>query len=231
MNLLYSELFVNYSVKLCKTIQVLSLFLCMIGCGSISLHAKNGVKKMDPVKISMIVGSTRATNTGKLIAQNIQKLLQNRSDITIEIIFIGDYQLPFYTDAQSPASRKQEIADPVFKKWSDCIKSAQKFIIISPEYNAGYPAALKNALDCLYAEWNHKPVGFVGYSGGPSGGTSVIAQLQQVAGGLEMIPVATSVKIPQSWKAFTPQGDLVGASDIAKDLNTMVDELLQAGNA
>lgn len=59
----------------------------------------------------------------------------------------------------------------------------------------------------------------------------MIAQLKEVAQRLEMIPVATSVKIPCSWKALNAQGDLICAPDIAKDLNIMVDELLQAGNA
>ncbi len=229
--LVFRSLSMNHVTKFFKVIHIFSLFLCMIGFGSISLMAKTELKKMNLAKISIIVGSTRSTNTGKLIAQSIQKLLQRRSDISSEIIFIDDYHLPFYTDGQSPASRKEEITDPIFKKWSDCIASAQKFIIISPEYNAGYPAALKNALDCLYVEWNHKPVGFVCYSGGMSGGTSVLAQLKQVAQGLEMVPVATSIKIPQSWKAFTPQGDLICAPDIAQDLNKMVDELLHVNNA
>ena len=102
------------------------------------------------------------------------------------------------------------------------------FIIIAPVYNAGYPAPLKNALDSLYKEWNNKPVGVIGYSGGPSGGEIMIKQLLSVFEELQMIPVATSIKIPYSWKAFNDQGDLVNLSAIEKDLNKMVDELVIA---
>jgi len=182
------------------------------------------------MKIAIIVGSVRNTTTGIQIAQNIQNLLKNRSDITTEIICVAHYHLPFYTDEASPASRKVEILDPVLKKWADAVTQTEGFIIVSPEYNGGYPAPLKNALDSLYQEWNNKPVAIVGYSGGPSGGTCMIAQLQQVVTRLEMIPVATSIKIPQSWKAFNEYGDLVALSTIEKELSIMVDELIKARN-
>lgn len=215
----------NYAVKFFK---VLSFFVFMFGFDATLLCSKMELKKAGVMKVSIIVGSVRATTTGKQIAQNLQSMLAARSDISTEVIFVGDYQLPFYTSEVSPASRKGEITDPVLKKWSERIKQAEAFIIVSPEYNAGYPAPLKNALDSLYQEWNNKPVGIVGYSGGSSGGTCMIAQLQQVVERLEMIPVATSIKIPASWKAFDKQGILIGASNIAKDLNLMVDQLLKA---
>lgn len=181
-----------------------------------------------PMKIYIVVGSVRNTTTGKQIAKNIQVMLENRSDITTEIICIGDYSLPFYADEVSPASRTSEIVDPVLKKWSDCIARAQGYIFVCPEYNGGYTASLKNALDSLYHEWNSKPVGIVGYSGGPSGGICMIAQLQQVVARLEMISVPTSITIGQSWKAFTEQGDFASSSTIEKDVHKMVDEMVKS---
>jgi NAD(P)H-dependent FMN reductase len=185
-------------------------------------------KKVVPMKISIIVGSNRATTTGKQIAKNIEALLKKRSDLTTEVMYVGDYHLPFYTDSVSPASLAGYAVDPALQKWSEAIQQASAFIIIAPVYNAGYPAPLKNALDSLYKEWNNKPVGVIGYSGGPSGGEIMIKQLQQVFEELQMISVATSIKIPNSWKAFNDQGDLINLSAIEKDLNKMVDELAHA---
>jgi NAD(P)H-dependent FMN reductase len=200
--------------------------LILTGFGFIAFSSESKNNKAVPIKISIIVGSVRATPTGKQIAENIQKLLEKRSDIVTEILYVIDYHLPFYTDPASPASLKGEIVDPILKKWSDVINQASAFIIISPEYNGGYPAGLKNALDSLYKEWNNKPVGIIGYSGGTSGGTLMIAQLKQVVQVLEMIPVATSVKIPQSWKAFDSEGKFHQLSNIEQDLQKMVDELI-----
>jgi NAD(P)H-dependent FMN reductase len=180
----------------------------------------------EPMKLCIIIGSVRDTKTGQHIAKNIAKLLTDRSDLKVKMIYLPDYNLPFYTDATVPASRKGAITDPVLKKWSDIITKADGFIMVAPEYNGGYSAALKNALDCLYVEWNHKPVGFVGYSGGSSGASSMIAQLRTVASTLEMVPVETDIKIGSSWKALSEQAELVDLRAIADKLNLMVEELL-----
>lgn len=184
-----------------------------------------------PMTLQIIVGSVRQTETGKKIAEHIKKIAGTRKDVAVEIVTLADFNLPFYTEELTPASRTQEITDPVLKKWSDTIKRAQGYIIVAPVYNAGYPGPLKNALDSLYHEWNHKPVAFVGYSGGTSGGSAMIAQLRQVAAdGLEMIPVETSITIPQSWKAFTTRGE-VNKSDFERDVNTVLQELVAARRA
>jgi NAD(P)H-dependent FMN reductase len=181
-----------------------------------------------PMHLQIIVGSVRHTTTGEKIAENIRALLNKRPEIVAEIVKIADYNLPFYVDETSPSMRKGEITDPVLKKWSDKINGADGYIIIAPEYNAGYPGPLKNALDSLYKEWNNKPVVLVGYSGGPSGGVTMLAQLRKVVEqGLEMLPVATDITIPQSWKAFDEQGKLVN-SNFEHDVNRAIDLLLEA---
>ncbi|MBS1987301.1 NAD(P)H-dependent oxidoreductase [Candidatus Dependentiae bacterium] len=187
--------------------------------------------KTEPMKIALIVGSVRPTGTADKIVNNLKRVLDARTDIQTELLFVRDYALPFYTDIIPPAERTEPIADPVLKKWSDAVQRADGYIIVSPEYNAGYPASLKNALDSLYKEWNYKPVAFVGYSGGPSGGTSSIAQLHQVAQALKLIPIAVDVKIPQSWKAFTSTGDLGIFPTVQQELNHVVDLLLVAHHA
>lgn len=213
---------------------MLILLATLVGCRAeserkeIKTHEVNMLTT--PMRLYIIVGSVRPTGTADKIANNIKQVLDRRPEVAAEIVFVGDYALPFYTDTIAPAERKDEITDPVLKKWSDKIKQADAYILLSPVYNAGYPAPLKNALDSLYKEWNNKPVAFVGYSGGPSGGTSTLAQLRQVAQAFKMIPVAAEVKIPYSWKAFNEQGDLINLDTLATEFNTVADQLLAAHN-
>jgi NAD(P)H-dependent FMN reductase len=95
---------------------------------------------------------------------------------------------------------------------------------VVPEYNHGYNAATKNALDYLHAEWRNKPVGFVSY-GGISAGTRAVAMLIQVVTSLGMIPAVTSVSIPLIRRMITPEGTF-SANRILEDSGTaMLDEL------
>jgi NAD(P)H-dependent FMN reductase len=180
-----------------------------------------------PLKIKIIIGSVRDTDTGKKIATNIKNSADKNQSVTTEIVHIKDFNLPLYVDPIDPGSKKTEITDPILKKWSDTIKSADAYIILVPEYNSGYPGSLKNALDSIYTELHNKPVAFVGYSGGPSGGASAIAQLKQViTKGFRMITITTDINIPHSWKAFNEDGTLI--TDISQPVNTVIDQLIAA---
>ena len=74
---------------------------------------------------------------------------------------------------------KGKYSNEVAAKWAQKIGEADAYIIATPEYNHGYPAVLKNALDYVYGEWNNKPVAFLSW-GGVSGGTRAVQQLRQV---------------------------------------------------
>lgn len=183
-----------------------------------------------PMKVGIITGTVRSTGTGEALAKNITAILDKRSDIITEIVDLKTYALPFYVNEIAPASRTEDITDPILKRWSDTIKKFDGYIIISPEYNSGYPASLKNALDSLYTEWNNKPVALVGYSGGTSGGTAMLAQLRQIVTAFKMIPIATDIKIPQSWKALHKDGKLVDALRIERELMLAIDQLIDIHN-
>jgi len=173
--------------------------------------------------IKIILGSTRKGRTSDKIGAALKAISDKRKDVTTEILDLNDYNLPFLNDEVPPAMRAT-ISDPATKKWSDKINEGDAFIIVVPEYNAGYPGVLKNALDSLYKEWNNKPVAFVGFSGGPSGGASAIAQLQQVARALQMKPVANDIKVPTAWKVFDEKRNLTNPT-IASELNAIIDQL------
>ena len=157
------------------------------------------------INIQIILGSTREGRHGEKVGKWIYSLASKREDFKAELIDLTDWTIP-YSDTIAPA---MGYSSEIVKRWSEKIKSADGYIIVTPEYNHGYPAVLKNALDHLYEEWNNKPVAFVSY-GGPSAGIRVVEQLRQVVVELQMAPIREEVNIPLVWQAFDEHGDLKG---------------------
>lgn len=147
-----------------------------------------------PLRIKIIVGSTRQGRFSEKPAQWIFEEAKKLEGVKVELLDLRDYPMPFFDDPMSPSMAKGQYANETVKKWADKINDGDAFIIVSPEYNHGYSAVLKNALDVIYPEWNRKPVGFVAY-GGAMGARSV-EQLRQVAVELQMAPIRNAVHIP-----------------------------------
>jgi NAD(P)H-dependent FMN reductase len=178
-------------------------------------------------RIAVIVGSTRQGRFADKPAQWIAEKLAERPEIDVELLDLRDFPLPFFDDPVSPGWRNgAPIADPTLRAWSEAIDRADGFIIVSPEYNHGYAAVLKNAIDHLYSEWSRKPIGFVGY--GNSGGARAIEQLRQVVVELEMTPIKRSVAIPlEQIKRFMFEGITeLDFSEADQAADAMFDELL-----
>ncbi len=110
------------------------------------------------------------------------------------------------------------------KNWSKTITAGDAFIFVTPEYNYGYPASLKNALDFLFVEWNYKPVAFVSY-GGISGGTRSVQMLKQVVTAMKMMPMVEAVNLPFFTKYIDDQGKFVADEVINKSAADMLNEL------
>src|SRR5690606_35430527 len=114
------------------------------------------------------------------------------------------------------------------KDWSKIVAPADGYIWVTPEYNNGYPAALKNAIDFLYQEWNRKAVAFVSY-GNIAGGTRSVQQLKQVASELQMAAVKSAITIPLIWDVA--QDGKLDESKIHGQVDAMVEDLLWWTNA
>jgi len=213
----------NFKISIIILI-IFSIAMCKPNCHQVMVNASlsTNVKKIPNIQI--ILSSTRKGRISDKIGSALKHMADKRQNVSAQIVDLRDYSLPFLNDEESPASRKQ-ISDPAVKKWSDKIKEADAFIIVSPEYNAGYPGVLKNALDSLYIEWHNKPVGFVGYSGGSSGGANAINQLRQVVMELKMKPVSLDIKIPSSSKALDKEGNFIDKT-IENKLNSIIDQLI-----
>jgi NAD(P)H-dependent FMN reductase len=140
------------------------------------------------MNIQLIIGSTRPGRIGPQIADWLVENLPHNDGATYSIVDVADAKLPLFDEPIHPSMNQYAHAHT--KAWSQKIKQADGFIFLTPEYNAGYPASLKNAIDYLYHEWMNKPVMIVSY--GVHGGNSAAAQLRQVAERLKMQPTATS---------------------------------------
>jgi NAD(P)H-dependent FMN reductase len=152
-----------------------------------------------------ILCSTRAQRRGEPIARWFVQIAAERQDITCELVDLAEADLPFLTTATPPTS--PDSREAAARSWASRIEAADGFVLVVPEYNHGYPAAVKNALDHLFTEWNHKPIGFVSY-GGLSGGVRAVEQLRQIAVELDMVPVRRQVSIQRIWAAIAEDGAL-----------------------
>lgn len=149
------------------------------------------MKILQPLKIFVIIGTTRKGRFSERPAKWIYQVAKKRADLDVELIDLRDYPLPFYDEPKSPKLYDGKYPNPAVQKWADKIKPADGFIIVTAEYNHGYPAVLKNSLDYIYSEWNRKAVGFISY--GSVSGARVIEQLRQVAVELQMAPIRESI--------------------------------------
>jgi len=154
-------------------------------------------RPMSRLKIKVIVGSTRANRFSDKPAAWIFDAAKERADLDVELLDLRDYPLPFFEEGLPPGLAKDQYADPIVQKWRDKILEADGFIICTPEYNHGYPAVLKNALDYTYFAWARKAVSFVSWGG--AGGTRGVEQLRLVAVELDMVPTRWAVHIPNPW--------------------------------
>jgi NAD(P)H-dependent FMN reductase len=159
------------------------------------------------LKIQVIMGSTRQGRFGEKPAKWIFEELKKKENVEAELIDLRDYPLPFFDEPMSPATSKGKYTNETAIKWAKKVGEADGYIIVTPEYNHGYPAVLKNALDYVYKEWNNKPVGFVSY-GGVSGGTRSVQQLRQVVIELQMVPIRNGIHIPMYWTNLDEKGEL-----------------------
>ncbi len=104
------------------------------------------------------------------------------------------------------------------------IGAADGFVVVTPEYNHGYPAALKHLVDCADDEWRIKPVAFVSY-GGRSGGRHAVEQLRQVFSSLGAITVPETVAFDQVWQRFDGDGRLLDPDGWQAAANVLLDRL------
>ena len=177
--------------------------------------------------ISVIVGSTRQGRFSERPARWISQHLKNRDGIDARLLDLRDFPLVFFDQPMTPAMPgRAPYADETVKRWTAAIAQSDGFIFVTPEYNYGTSAVLKNALDWVYPEWNRKPVAFVSY--GSAMGARGVQQLRESAVELQMAPIRAAVHIPvTTLRAHYQGGDVeAGLTELNAKSQAMIDDLL-----
>jgi NAD(P)H-dependent FMN reductase len=173
--------------------------------------------------LKIIIASTRPGRKGPAVAAWVHDTVKKNPAFDTELIDLAVVNLPFLDEPAHPRLHQYEKQHT--KDWSAKIEPADAIIIVTPEYNYGYPAPLKNALDFLFQEWNYKPVAFVSY-GGIAAGTRCVQMLRQVVSSLKMVALTEAVNIPFFAKHINEEGKFVSDEILDHSLASMLHELV-----
>ncbi len=143
--------------------------------------------------LQVIVASTRPRRVGRSVADYIVERFNAHGGFEIEVVDLAEVNLPLLDEPHHPRLGRYEHEHT--KAWSATISRGDAYLIVMPEYNHSFNAALKNALDYLNAEWRGKPVAVASY-GGVSGGTRAASAITEVLVTLGMIVSNVAVAIP-----------------------------------
>lgn len=175
------------------------------------------------VKIMVIIGSTRPNRGGPAVANWIMQLTSEHPNAEFELVDLKELNLPFLDEPEQPFVRKY--TKDHTKKWSAMVDAADGFVWVHPEYNHGVNAALKNALDFLWQEWNDKPVALVGY-GSAAGGARAAQQLRLIAAGLKMFDLRADIVLP-NYRQYVDESGVFNASEgHTKAAHNILEELI-----
>jgi NAD(P)H-dependent FMN reductase len=170
--------------------------------------------------IQIVVGSTRRGRASEAVANWLAEIARIRGDLTAQVVDLAVLDLPWLTSSTPPANDRREDGA---QEWADTVAAADGFVFVTAEYNHGYAAPLKNALDLLFSEWARKPAAFLSY-GGSGGGIRAVEQLRQVVIELEMVPIRRHVAIPRIFGALDEERRLVDAP--VAETQLMLDDLV-----
>ncbi len=147
------------------------------------------------LRVGVILASVREGRRGEAFARWILALVSERPGVEAALLDLREWPLPPYASKDTPAAaEKGYAAGSLEARWRDAVAALDAVVVVTPEYNHGYPGQLKNALDAVYAAWNHKPIAFVSY-GGFASGARAVEQLRLVAVELRMVPVREEVNV------------------------------------
>jgi NAD(P)H-dependent FMN reductase/ribosomal protein S18 acetylase RimI-like enzyme len=147
------------------------------------------------LRVLVLVCSTRPGALGPVVGEWLTKTLTRpAAELSVRLtpVNLADLELPFLDEEEEPSSGLYR--NDHTRRWSALVDAADGFIVVTPEYNYGMPATLKNALDYLSVEWGWKPVGFVSY-GNTSAGTRSVQHAKQVVTTLRLVPLGATVAI------------------------------------
>ncbi len=181
-----------------------------------------------PLKLLVIVGSTRPGRKGKAVADWFLEHARRHPGFETTVADLAELDLPVYDEPNHP--RMQQYTRAHTHRWSALVAAADAFVLVTPEYNYNPPPSVVNAMNYVYNEWNYKPLAFVSY-GGISGGMRGVEHLKTMAVTLKMAPIVEAVVLPNFTQQLDAQGAFVGAEGNAKAAEAMLKELARWARA
>src|SRR6202158_798773 len=175
----------------------------------------------------VIVWSTREGRFSEKPAKWILQHLKKRKSVDARLLDLRDYPMPFFDQPATPATPgRADFEHEVVQKWTAAIGQSDGFVFVTPEYNYGPPAVLKNAIDWVYAEWNRKAAAFVSW--GSAVGARGVQQLRETMIEVQVAPVRSSVHVPVAalWAHFQGGDVNKGLAEMGTQAQTMIDDLL-----
>jgi NAD(P)H-dependent FMN reductase len=174
------------------------------------------------MKIAILSSSIRTGRSSHRVALFFKTYLENNTSVSVEILDLQQYQFPIFEERlkfqKTPSAQALEFAEK--------IKSADGVIIVTPEYNGGYPASLKNVIDLLSGEWKRKPVAISTVSSGGFAGMNVITALQYSLWKIQAWTVPALFPVPKVNEAYDEQGKPSDKAGSEKRAKVFVGELL-----
>lgn len=172
--------------------------------------------------ISIISSSIRIGRNSHRVALYFKNYLIHNNLATTEILDLKTYDFPLFNERlqflEKPAANVLEFAEK--------IKSSDALIIVTPEYNGGYPASLKNVIDLLHTEWEHKPIAIITVSSGQFGGMQVLLSLQFTLWKIKARTITAMFPVPNVQDAFDEKGKANDKQTVDKLAASYIKELL-----
>ena len=175
-------------------------------------------------KLSIVIASTRPGRVGLPVAEWFREEALEHGGFEVEVVDLAAVNLPLFDEPNHP--RFRQYVHQHTKDWSAIVEASDAFVFVMPEYNYGFNAAIKNAIDYLHYEWSYKPVGFVSY-GGVAAGTRAVQMLKQVVTTLKMTPIPEAVSIPFVTQFIDEDGSVQANEVMETAARAMLDELLR----
>lgn len=171
----------------------------------------------------IINGSVREGRSSDKVQNWAIDVLKQDPELELDVVDLKEVDLPFYDESITPSMPNVQYKNPKGNVWAQRVAKAEAFIMITPEYNFGTSAVLKNAIDWVYEGWHNKPVSFISY-GGLVGGSRAVQQLRQNIVNIKLFSTPAAMHIPMIWEAFTDMGKPVHAT-LDDNLKSLTKEL------
>lgn len=172
--------------------------------------------------ISIISSSVRPDRQSHRVALYFKNYLIENNLASVEILDLREYDFPIFNEKLKHQSNPSEKA----VEFSEKIKSSKGIILVTPEYNGGYPASLKNAIDLLYDEWRHKPVAIATVSAGPFGGSQVLLLLQFILWKMKVWTITEIFSVPNVHQNYDESGKPTDKVSTDKLAEAFIKELM-----